>query len=252
MIANLTTQRNALKMLHDRVHVIVQYLSAVSIGAAPRDDETLRHISALVSSLQPTTSRTNRTQGAETAGSSLGQPQPRDGGHDLQDEFLTEYNDVLLTTYLATLTKQLSSTNLVRRHAPPPNSGRNTDAEFFFGLSSHSYSTNSWLQSRTMNVVQQELADAVVIVAKAVTMCKIFASTHVKQYRPFSFCTKIHIHSNSSHCSHSNWFEALFQFCILHFNPANKSGTNTCHRRKNKSTCNIPSAAVSTESEKPL
>lgn len=92
-------------MLHDRVAVIVQYLSAVSTGAAPQHDETLRHISALVSSLQPTTTLTD-----DDGPSSKSQG----GGGDLKDEFLTEYNDVLLTTYLATLTKQLSSTNMVR------------------------------------------------------------------------------------------------------------------------------------------
>ncbi|KAM0787944.1 hypothetical protein ACM66B_006149 [Microbotryomycetes sp. NB124-2] len=87
MIANLTTQRNAIQMLADRVKVIVQYLQAVAQGTAPRDEETLRMISALCTSL------------------------PATDAVDFQQEFMTEYNDVLLTTYLATLTKQLNTAN---------------------------------------------------------------------------------------------------------------------------------------------
>lgn len=56
MIASLSTQRNALKMLHERVLVIVQYLEAVGRGEAVRDEETLRQISALITSLPATAS----------------------------------------------------------------------------------------------------------------------------------------------------------------------------------------------------
>jgi COP9 signalosome complex subunit 6 len=56
VIASLTTQRNAIKMLHDRVSVIVQYLNAVAAGTAPKDQETFRQISALISSLPATDS----------------------------------------------------------------------------------------------------------------------------------------------------------------------------------------------------
>ncbi|KAK4052114.1 hypothetical protein OIV83_002408 [Microbotryomycetes sp. JL201] len=87
IIANLTTQRNAIQMLADRVQVIVQYLQAIQAGTAPRDEETLRMISALCTSL------------------------PATDAVEFQQEFMTEYNDVLLTTYLATLTKQLSTAN---------------------------------------------------------------------------------------------------------------------------------------------
>lgn len=56
MIANLATQRNAIKMLFDRVSIIVQYLNAVAAGTAAKDHETLRQISALISSLPATDS----------------------------------------------------------------------------------------------------------------------------------------------------------------------------------------------------
>lgn len=52
VIASLTTQRNAIKMLFDRVSIIVVYLAAVSAGTAPKDEETLRQISSLVAGLK--------------------------------------------------------------------------------------------------------------------------------------------------------------------------------------------------------
>ncbi|GAA5924689.1 COP9 signalosome complex subunit 6 [Sporobolomyces koalae] len=88
LLATLSSQRNALSMLSSRVAQITTYLTAVSQGTAPTDDETLRQIQALVSGLK-------------------GQI----GSAELEKEFMTEYNDALLTTYLATLTKQLLSAN---------------------------------------------------------------------------------------------------------------------------------------------
>ncbi|GAA6008737.1 hypothetical protein JCM11491_003416 [Sporobolomyces phaffii] len=88
LIATLSSQRNALSMLSSRVKVITTYLSQVSQGKAKKDDETLRQIHALVSGLK-------------------GQV----GGGLLEKEFMTEYNDALLTTYLSSLTKQLLTAN---------------------------------------------------------------------------------------------------------------------------------------------
>ncbi|KAH8917869.1 COP9 signalosome subunit 6, partial [Atractiella rhizophila] len=87
MVQNLMTQRNAIKMLYDRVQVITQYLDALTAGKAPVDPETLRQISSLVSSLPATDSPLFR------------------------EEFDTEHEDVLLTSYLAMLTKTLNATN---------------------------------------------------------------------------------------------------------------------------------------------
>ncbi|KAK4051319.1 hypothetical protein OIO90_004800, partial [Microbotryomycetes sp. JL221] len=61
MIANLTTQRNAIQMLSDRVKTIVEYLQALSKGSVERDEETLRMIASLCSSL-PSTSSIEFTQ----------------------------------------------------------------------------------------------------------------------------------------------------------------------------------------------
>lgn len=88
LIATLQSQRNALSMLQSRVSQITTYLKAVSQGEAKKDDETLRQIQALVSGLQG-----------------------QEGGGQLEKEFMTEYNDALLTTYLSSLTKQLLTAN---------------------------------------------------------------------------------------------------------------------------------------------
>ncbi|KAJ8296488.1 COP9 signalosome complex subunit 6 [Rhodotorula toruloides] len=97
LLATLSTQRNALSMLQSRVSLIVQYLRACLAGKARKDSETLRMIASLVGSLPG---------GAEVEGAE----EAKEGG-ELKEEFLTEYNDVLLTTYLSALTKQLLTAN---------------------------------------------------------------------------------------------------------------------------------------------
>ncbi|KAK0549061.1 hypothetical protein OC844_006928 [Tilletia horrida] len=87
LIANLTTQYNAIKMLSDRVRAVSQYVALVQSGAFPRDHETLRQIRALVSCL------------------------PVVGMPELKDEIIEEYNDVLLTSYLSSLTHQVTNLN---------------------------------------------------------------------------------------------------------------------------------------------
>ncbi|SGY69083.1 BQ5605_C004g02954 [Microbotryum silenes-dioicae] len=106
LVASLTTQRNAVKMLHDRIRTIVSYLEAVQQGTAPRDDETLRQISALLTRLQPKTTAKADTREGEDKGGEMDLP---DDGYE--EEFMTEYNDVMLTTYLAAMTKGLYSAN---------------------------------------------------------------------------------------------------------------------------------------------
>ncbi|BGP05334.1 hypothetical protein JCM10049v2_001139 [Rhodotorula toruloides] len=97
LLATLSTQRNALAMLQSRVSLIVQYLQACLEGKARKDSETLRMIASLVGSLPGAA----EVEGADEA---------KEGG-ELKEEFLTEYHDVLLTTYLSALTKQLLSAN---------------------------------------------------------------------------------------------------------------------------------------------
>lgn len=90
LIANLTTQYNAIKMLSDRINMLVEYVHSVQSQKLPRDNEVLRQISSLVAGL------------------------PASGElEEFRREFLTEYNDLLLTSYLANLTNGLNSLNEV-------------------------------------------------------------------------------------------------------------------------------------------
>ncbi|KAH8100473.1 COP9 signalosome subunit 6 [Cristinia sonorae] len=91
--SHLHSQRAAVKMLHDRILVLVRYVSEVISGQATKDHATLRSLSALVSSL------------------------PASEHTEFREEFDTEYEDVQLTAYLSTLTKSASLLNdLVDKH----------------------------------------------------------------------------------------------------------------------------------------
>ncbi|GAA5864757.1 hypothetical protein JCM3774_006063 [Rhodotorula dairenensis] len=109
LIVALSTQRNALQMLSDRVGVIVRYLDALSRGQVRRDDETLRLIASLAATLP---SPPSGPAGPALQDSELAQEErSQHRGGELELEFMTEYNDVLLTTYLSALTKQLETAN---------------------------------------------------------------------------------------------------------------------------------------------
>ncbi|KAH9853084.1 COP9 signalosome subunit 6 [Lenzites betulinus] len=91
--SHLQTQRAAVKMLHDRILLLVKYVGDVIAGSATKDHATLRALAALIASL-PASENTN-----------------------FREEFDTEYEDVQLTAYLATLTKSANLLNdLVDKH----------------------------------------------------------------------------------------------------------------------------------------
>ncbi|KAI9066712.1 COP9 signalosome subunit 6 [Trametes sanguinea] len=91
--SHLQTQRAAVKMLHDRILLLVKYVSDVIAGSATKDHATLRALSALIASL------------------------PASENKEFREEFDTEYEDVQLTAYLATLTKSANLLNdLVDKH----------------------------------------------------------------------------------------------------------------------------------------
>ncbi|KAF8624837.1 hypothetical protein AX15_005720 [Amanita polypyramis BW_CC] len=83
---HLQTQRSAVKMLHDRLLVLVKYVTEVIAGEAQKDHTILRSLSALVASLPATENVAFR------------------------EEFDTEYEDVQLTAVLSSLT---TSTNIL-------------------------------------------------------------------------------------------------------------------------------------------
>ncbi|KAJ3890677.1 maintenance of mitochondrial structure and function-domain-containing protein [Lentinula edodes] len=92
--SHLQTQRAAVKMLHDRILVLIQYVTSVIAGTAPTDHGILRAISALLASLPASENKTFR------------------------EEFNTESEDVQLTALLASLTKSTSILNdLVDKHS---------------------------------------------------------------------------------------------------------------------------------------
>ncbi|KAI0343983.1 COP9 signalosome subunit 6 [Trametopsis cervina] len=91
--SHLQTQRAAIKMLHDRILLLVKYVTDVVAGSPKKDHSTLRALSALIASL------------------------PASEDKNFREEFDTEYEDVQLTAYLSTLTKSANILNdLVDKH----------------------------------------------------------------------------------------------------------------------------------------
>ncbi|KAF8905435.1 COP9 signalosome subunit 6 [Gymnopilus junonius] len=91
--SHLQTQRSAVKMLHERILVLIKYVTDVIAGQTRPDHATLRSLSALLASL------------------------PASENKHFREEFDTEYEDVQLTAFLATLTKSTNILNdLVDKH----------------------------------------------------------------------------------------------------------------------------------------
>jgi COP9 signalosome complex subunit 6 len=88
-------------MLHDRIMVLVDYVTNVQAGHVPADNDTLRALSALVASL------------------------PASENKEFRNEFETEYENVQLTAFLSTMTKSASTLNdLVDKHILMTTGGR--------------------------------------------------------------------------------------------------------------------------------
>ncbi|KAF9905898.1 COP9 signalosome complex subunit 6 [Linnemannia zychae] len=81
LVNHLSGQQNAIKMLDTRIKLLHEYLQDSVNGKVPKDHDLERQISSLCNRL------------------------PTISGQAFQEEFMTEYNDVLLTSYLATVTK---------------------------------------------------------------------------------------------------------------------------------------------------
>ncbi|TFL06501.1 COP9 signalosome subunit 6 [Pterulicium gracile] len=91
--SHLQSQRAAVKMLHDRILVLVKYVTQVLSGESVKDHSTLRSLSALIASLPATESQ------------------------GFREEFNKEQEDVQLTAFLSTLTKSANILNdLVDKH----------------------------------------------------------------------------------------------------------------------------------------
>jgi len=77
----LQAQHNAVKMLANRVRLILDYIQAMKRGEVPKSHEVLREAKSLTHRL------------------------PVLSSNMFQQEYYTQYNDVLLQTYLASITK---------------------------------------------------------------------------------------------------------------------------------------------------
>jgi len=74
-------------MLTLRIKLLLSYLEAVKNGKAPRDQSILRRVASLCNQL------------------------PAIDTQSFKQDFLNEYNDALLITYLASITKGTNTTN---------------------------------------------------------------------------------------------------------------------------------------------
>jgi len=84
---HLMHTHNAISMLNMRIKILVNFLEAAKAGKIPKDHALLRRISMLTSQL------------------------PAIDNDAFRHEFINEYNDALLVTYLATVTKGASGIN---------------------------------------------------------------------------------------------------------------------------------------------
>jgi len=84
---HLMHTHNAISMLNMRIKILVNFLEATKGGKIPKDHALLRRISMLTSQL------------------------PAIDNDAFRHEFINEYNDALLVTYLATVTKGSSGIN---------------------------------------------------------------------------------------------------------------------------------------------
>ncbi|KAL3508292.1 hypothetical protein ACH5RR_027693 [Cinchona calisaya] len=87
LAAHLTGIHSAIKMLNSRIRVLHQHLLSMQKGDVPCENSLLRQVSSLLRRL------------------------PAIESEKFQDDFLMEYNDTLLVTYLAMLTNCSSTTN---------------------------------------------------------------------------------------------------------------------------------------------
>jgi len=87
LASHLSTLQSAVKMLNSRVMVIKKYLEAVKSGSLPADHGLLREISSLCQQL------------------------PAIQTNEFKHDFLVDYNDALLITYLTAITKTTNGIN---------------------------------------------------------------------------------------------------------------------------------------------
>jgi len=87
LTAHMTAVYNAITMLNQRIKILLNYLEATKLGKVPVDHGLLRRVASLVNQL------------------------PAIDTQQFQQEFINEYNDALMVTYLAAMTKGANNIN---------------------------------------------------------------------------------------------------------------------------------------------
>jgi len=87
LVSHMTAVHNAISMLNQRIKILYAFIEASKSGKIPMDHSLLRRIQSLV----------NQLPAIDTA--------------QFQQEFINEYNDALLITYLASMTKGANTIN---------------------------------------------------------------------------------------------------------------------------------------------
>lgn len=98
-------------MLHSRIGAILSYLSAVQQGKVAPDHETLRQISSLVSALTSSGSESSSVEPPIATTSKLASSYSDRDVKGLSAEFEQEQSDVMLTSLLGLMTKNLEQLN---------------------------------------------------------------------------------------------------------------------------------------------
>lgn len=87
LTSHLMGMHNAISMLNSRIKILLKFLEATKQGQIPKDHGVLRNLACLCNQL------------------------PAIDSKEFSQEFITEYNDALLITYLATMTKGSNAIN---------------------------------------------------------------------------------------------------------------------------------------------
>jgi len=87
LVSHMTAVYNAITMLNQRIKILTNFIEATKGGKIPTDHGLLRRVASLA----------NQLPAIDTA--------------QFQQEFINEYNDALMITYLASMTKGANSIN---------------------------------------------------------------------------------------------------------------------------------------------
>lgn len=117
VVTSLTAQQSAIRMLSERIKVCLQYVVDVRAGKLPRDHDTLRAIKAILAGMPAMDSPEFRREFLKVSSVTWEHTSTEYSvfTHTLPPSLcvLQEYNDVLLTDYLASMTKGLNALNEV-------------------------------------------------------------------------------------------------------------------------------------------